>query len=418
MLTVVGLGCGAPELLTEEAKRALLAAEVAFVAKGYEHVVSFHSNVVPMRDLHAALDEIEAALARGDVAVGVSGDPGVFSFLGLLKKRFADLPEGSFRVIPGIGALSCFFARLRASWHDAAILSGHGRPLTPNRLLHTITRNAKTAVFCDKTRSPRWVCAVVDGFRREFYEDAPSPFRVAVGENLSLPDERVSDFADETPTDREFSPHAIVAMFNADPLPFSLSRLRDDDFVRGDVPMTRQEVRSAVLDELRPDPDSIVWDIGAGTGSTAVALSRLCPDGEVHAVERAPEALDLTALNKRKFRAYNLAIHPGDAREVVGALPRPTHVFVGGSGGALEEILNHIAGLGGGIRVCVSSVTLETQRTASLVMMDPRLFERPEVVALAVTRSRPLGGVSLMAAQNPVTLWTGTTACREEKSDV
>ena len=401
-LTVVGLGCGAPELLTGEAREVLSAADAVFVMPAYRHLTAFHPHVFEMENLHAALDEIESKLASGSVAVGVSGDPGIFSFLGLLKKRFPDVT-----VVPGVGSLNCLFARLGESWADARILSGHGRTLAKNCLLHAAATSARTVVFCDRERSPSWVCEVLAGYERDF-EHA---FRVAVGENLSLPAERltVGSARQLSGKNIDFSPHALVAVFNDAPAVQNPSRPRDEDFVRTDVPMTRQEVRSVILDELGLRYDSVVWDIGAGTGSVAVACALLCSEGEVHAVERLPEATALIARNRKKFRAYNLEIHQGDAPDILSELPCPTHVFVGGSGGWLGEILALIAELGEGIRVCVSAVTLETAAAASAAMLDGGRYGGLSVASLSVARSRALGGSTLMASQNPVTLWTAVT---------
>ena len=401
-LSVVGLGCGAPELLTGGARTTLECADAVFIMPAYRHLARFHPHVIEMENLHAALDEIESALASGSVAVGVSGDPGIFSFLGLLKKRFPDVA-----VVPGIGSLNCLFAKLGESWADARILSGHGRALAKNRLLHAVATSAKVVVFCDQERSPSWVCELLARYERDFEHT----FRVAVGENLSQPAERVTVGSARQLLDKkiDFSSHALVAIFNDAPVAQNPARPRDEDFVRTDVPMTRQEVRSVILDELGLRSDSVVWDIGAGTGSVAIACALLSCEGEVHAVERLPEAAALIARNRQKFRAYNLEIHQGDAPNILNALPRPAHVFVGGSGGRLGEILAHIADLGGGIKVCVSAVTLETTAAASAAMMEGGRYGGLSVVNLSVARSRVLGGSTLMAAQNPVALWTAVT---------
>jgi precorrin-6Y C5,15-methyltransferase (decarboxylating) len=147
----------------------------------------------------------------------------------------------------------------------------------------------------------------------------------------------------------------------------------------------------------------------------------ICREGEVHAIERSPDAVRLILRNRKKFGAFNLHVHEGVAPDMLSgssespALPVPTHVFVGGSGGRLGDILRYVAGLGAGIRVVASAVTLRTIAGASGLFMDGALFYDTEALSLSVARSRPLGGSSLMAAQNPVMLWSAFTAGDDEK---
>lgn len=412
-VTVVGLGCGAKELLTGEARNALALADMVFVTKGYRHLACAHPNVFVMENIREAVDVIrEETKNCSNIAVGVSGDPGIFSMLSMLKAALSGIPGVKIDVIPGVSSLSYFFAKLGMPWNDAKIISGHGRGLDSRRLMRTVLENAKTAVFCDDTRNPEWVCSVLEELQRDFAEEGTLPLEVAVGASLSLPGETIieGEIPGVVPKMRGLGGHALVAVFAGGAKNAPLSRPGDDDFIRTSVPMTRREVRSAILDELALRRDSVVWDIGAGTGSVAIACSALCPDGSVHAVERAPEAASLIRLNRKRFRAVNLDVYEGSAPDILPELPKPTHVFVGGSGGNLGGILEHVPKLGAGIRTCIASVTLETASEASRIMAGGGAFRGLSVLNIAVTRSRPLGGSSLMAAQNPVTLWTAVTS--------
>jgi precorrin-6Y C5,15-methyltransferase (decarboxylating) len=180
--------------------------------------------------------------------------------------------------------------------------------------------------------------------------------------------------------------------------------------------MTREETRTIVLDTLRPAPDAVVWDIGAGTGSVSIACSRLCPYGEVHAIERLPEAVELLNANRKKFHAYNLFIHEGDAEISLDSLPRPTHVFVGGSGGKLPQILERVKNLGtagGEIFTAVSGVTLKTIATAYEILSGDG-FGGLNVTQFSVSRGKIAGGSMILAAQNPVTLLSARAGKSED----
>ncbi len=134
----------------------------------------------------------------------------------------------------------------------------------------------------------------------------------------------------------------------------------------------------------------------------------MCPalsSGEVYAIEQEEEARQLIKENRERFAVPNLHIQPGTAPAALENLPTPTHVFVGGSGGQLADILHHVRQRGGsGITVLVSSVTLTTAAEAANLFQTPPSFSEPDIVQLSVCRGKPVGGRHIMTAQNPVTL--------------
>lgn len=117
----------------------------------------------------------------------------------------------------------------------------------------------------------------------------------------------------------------------------------DEAFIRGKVPMTKEEVRQVSLCSLRLQKDSVLYDIGSGTGSIAVEAAHLSKGIKVYAIEKKEEALALLAQNKEKFQVANMEIIRGTAPEACNGLEEPTHVFIGGSGGHLMEILEVLA---------------------------------------------------------------------------
>lgn len=167
--------------------------------------------------------------------------------------------------------------------------------------------------------------------------------------------------------------------------------------------MTKQEVRAAILSRLAPKPGDVCWDVGAGTGSVSVELSGW--SRQVWAVERHAEAWKLIQKNREKFCAWNLRLVEGTAPEALEALPKPDCVFVGGSGGQLAEILETIVRRNPQARICVSAIAIETLATATEAMT--RLGLAWEITQISVSRSRAVGSLHMMAAQNPVYLITG-----------
>jgi precorrin-6Y C5,15-methyltransferase (decarboxylating) len=407
-LRVVSLGPGSEEYVTPEAKRALKTADCLFVAERHVSLAAEHGDVVVMDGLEEALPQVEAKLERGSVAVAVSGDAGVFSLLPRLRKRF---PDREISVSPGVSSLQCLCAALGETWDDARIISVHGRAVPPPEIAGLVAHNGKTVFFCGPDRHPAWICRVL--------QERGIDVEVAVGERLSYPDGRVTRGRPAELAQGTFDPLSLVWVRNPEPLLFPSNRPEDSEFLRaeGSVPMTREEVRTMVLDRLRLTRSSLLWDIGAGTGSVAVACARLCPFGEVHALERLPEAVTLLRGNKAKFRSYNLFIHEGSAPEALAELPPPTHVFVGGSGGKLRRILEHLESRGENIRVVVNGVTLGTVCAAFEALGGPG-FRHRDALQLSVSRGRALGKSVVMAAQNPVTLLSAWTTGKNGKESV
>ena len=163
--------------------------------------------------------------------------------------------------------------------------------------------------------------------------------------------------------------------------------------------MTNESVRQVILGRLNLKSDSVFWDIGAGTGSISVCAGLERPESEIHAVECKPEAVRVIAQNAEKFRLHNIEIHEAKALDVIETLPKPTHIFIGGSGGQLAGILEHAAKMSD-VRVVIACVTLETFTAAYSILKDWPGFE---AVQVSITESKPLTDSStLMKPKCPV----------------
>ena len=124
--------------------------------------------------------------------------------------------------------------------------------------------------------------------------------------------------------------------------------------------ITKREVRAVSLYSLGLRPGSVVWDIGAGTGSISVEASIIAREGTVYAVERDEESLPLLRRNVEQWGSKNVHIIAGEAPDALVELPDPDAVFVGGSGGSLAEILDvAIKRLRAGGRIVVNLAALE-----------------------------------------------------------
>lgn len=393
-VSVVGIGPGRPGGMTADAARALGEARCVVGAARMLEAAGR-----PGQRLVEAVAAADVAAAVWDnrfcrrIAVAMSGDVGFYSGA---KRLLPLLREWDLEVVPGISSLAYLCARLGTSYEDVVSVSLHGRE-----------RNIAADV-----RAYRRVFALVGGENgagglcRRLTEAGLGNARVSVGERLGYQDESVTTGTASQLAERRFHPLAVVLIENGAAGRTVTHGLPDSAFLREEgVPMTKSEVRAVALSKLALTEDALCWDVGAGTGSVSVEMAIQARLGQVYAVERKPSALALLEENRRRFNLENLSAVGGSAPEVLEALPPPTHVFLGGSSGKLREILALVLRKNPAARIVAAAVTLET--AAELTGCARSLpLERWEAVSLSAARSREAGPYHLMAAQNPVWLFT------------
>ncbi len=184
--------------------------------------------------------------------------------------------------------------------------------------------------------------------------------------------------------------------------------MRDEQFIRGTIPMTKSEVRAVSLSKLELKADSVVYDIGAGTGSVSVEAALTATAGHIYAFEKKEEGCGLIQKNAEKFGVKNLSVVSGMApdtlRELEGRIPAADCAFIGGSDGRMEEILDFLLGQNPGIRIVLNVIALE-----SLSQITEYVTKRQveaEYISIQVARGERLGKVHLMRGMNPVYIIT------------
>ena len=176
--------------------------------------------------------------------------------------------------------------------------------------------------------------------------------------------------------------------------------MKDEAFIRGRVPMTKSEVRAVSISKLELEDDSIVYDIGAGTGSVAVEMALAMRHGHVYAIEQKEEGCELTAKNKEHFGVWNLTVVRGKAPDILEGLPAADRVFIGGSGGELTGILDWVRKNNPFVRIVINAISLETLSVAIQYLREKGI--RAEIVSIQAARAKRLGDYHLMEGQNPV----------------
>jgi precorrin-6Y C5,15-methyltransferase (decarboxylating) len=232
--------------------------------------------------------------------------------------------------------------------------------------------------------------------------------RAIVAENLGLPDERLVDTRLSALPGKDFAPlNVLLLLHDAGWRPIPLSAPRPDEVYahrRGLI--TKADVRALSLSRLAISETDVVWDIGAGSGAMSVEIAELAWRGHVFAVERDPENLDYIRQNMQQFGALNVAIVAGRAPAALADLPEPAAIFIGGTGGEMETILNHIQRIARpGCRVVMNLATLENLYQALGLMQT--FHWSPQVTQINLAQGQAIAGLTRLAPLNPVFILSG-----------
>ena len=413
-IRIIGGGPGDEAYILPMARQAVAKSSLIIGDKRLLQTFGLEADEIHIFEMGRMMERLEWLKNQPDslsVGILVSGDPLMYSLFRLVRRTF---PDAQAEIIPGIGSIQAFAARLGESMEDAKILSAHGRNMSGGMLVKEVSHSPKLFILCDNERTPDWMAG-------QLINAGLTSVDMAAGSRISYPDEIIISGGPEDVFRGKYPALSLVMIKNPEaeaPAEQSgtcenasegLTRdsgalLRDSEFLRNRTPMTREEVRWIALGKMGLSADSVVWDVGAGTGSISLECARQCPAGKVIAIEKNPEALKILYQNREHLRAGNMEIIEGIAPEAFEGLQRPTHVFVGGAGRDLSGILEKICRYGAGIQILIACVTLETMTEAYRLLDSMEGLRRKEIVTIRIETARPVGSYHLMEGGHPVTL--------------
>jgi precorrin-6Y C5,15-methyltransferase (decarboxylating) len=336
---IIGIGDDGLEGVTAPARQLV---EQAQVVVGAEATLARLPRLQAERiviggNLDEALERIAAAGAK-PVVVLASGDP---LFYGVARYFCDKLGKDRFDVVPHVSSMQLAFARVKESWEEAFLTNLANRPL--EQAIEKIRVATKAGLFTSDEYPPRVVAkALLD--RRIDY------FSAYVCENLGSPDERVTQGELAEISLQDFSPLNVMILVRRPNVPDRPSEAvgrrlfgnPDEMFLQSKPKqglLTPAEVRSMALAEMDLGPTSVVWDIGAGSGSVAIEAAQIASGGAVYAIEMDVEDHQLIIANSERFAVPNLVAILGRAPEAWQDLPDPDSIFVGGSGREISRVV-------------------------------------------------------------------------------
>ena len=400
-ISLVGIGMGDPKgrTLTAEAARICREADLLIGAKRMLAAVEAGPRATLEEYRPEAIrDYIDAHPEFRRVAVLLSGDVGFFSG----AKKLQQLLPGAKRV-PGISSLVYFCSQLGTAWEDAHLVSAHGRAA---HLVSEIRRHKKVFSLLNGAGDLRELCAALLSFGME-------DIRLSYGADLGYGTERILRGTPAELSEEAGADLSVLLAENPRVDAQITASLPDEVFERGQVPMTKEEVRAVSIGKLRLTEGAVLWDVGAGTGSVSVEVARLDPRATVYSIEKKDEAVELLRANRSRFGLDNMEVICGAAPEALADLPAPTHVFVGGSSGNLREILTVALEKNAAARIVINAITLETV-SESLRAVEEFSLEDVDVASVTVAKSRDVGKYHMMTGQNPVYVIAGGGKEREQ----
>lgn len=407
---IVGIGY---KPLDMRAREVLMHADVIYTSRRlhdvfmrYPEYASVREKIVEINNIEETIDAIRSDIenpGHREVVLLSSGDP---LFFGIGRRMLEHFGGDEVEIMPDMSSMQMAFARIKLSWDDAFLMSLHGGPDPAKRrrlpydicdILHLLRLHRKLAILTDRVNSPSAIAKVLAA------QQGRSRIVMHVAERLGYPDERVWTGDVSEAVDEEFRDPNVVILVRPEEYraaPEIAFGLAEDEIEHDKGMITKDEVRAVSLHKLRLPERGVLWDIGAGSGAVSLEAARVCPGLKVFAIESDEERIGIIKRNIRRFSADNIDVVAGTAPDVLGGLPRPDRVFIGGSGGMLEEIIGYVAGKTGARIVVMNAVSVQTLHRG--ITLLPAAGFDVDVSSVNIYRSRAVSDGMQMSPLNPV----------------
>lgn len=403
-VVLAGIGPGNRRLMTEEVKAKISEADIIFGASRMIDAVECRAKKYPyyLKEDIIPVIENESAGSYKDIKVVVlfSGDSGFYSGSRKMYEALVEKNEWDVKIMPGISSISLLCARLGTDWNDGNIVSLHG--VDSNQwipeILDSVRYNRKTFFISSGLRD-------INALGKLLYEEEID-CQILLGYQLSYPNEKVESLSPQQCMElSEDGLYAGLITVSDISRRFLVPTLMDEDFIRNNVPMTKEAVRKFSICQMKIKENDVVYDIGCGSGSIAVQAGMLSSTVRVYAVECNAEAVELIKKNIAKHKLHNIDVIQAQAPEGLDNLPAADVAFIGGSKGNLKEILLKLYNINSSMRVVITAVSMETIcETNSL--LEELSIDNLSVEQVSVNKVKELGNYHMFSANNPVFIFS------------
>ena len=410
MINVIGVGLDGIESLTSKSLNKI---ENSSILVGSDRILNYfpkyEGKKVILGNLTQGIEKVKTYYNQGErIVILATGDPLFFGIGRLLLQHFS---SENLEFFPHLSSIQLAFNKIKIPWHDANILSIHGRSL--DGLIPLLKKGVnKIFILTDSINNPQAIASLYLSLNLTIN------YSFYICENLGSNEENISIFSKEEinkliSLNTNFSALNVVILIkeneketqlNLEDLP--LIGIPDQYFLSfQDRPglLTKKEVRLNILGLLYLQPSQIVWDIGAGTGSISIEIARLCPNSNIYAIEKTAIGISLIEKNSQRFHLSNVITVNGEAPFILEKLPLPDRIFIGGSGGNLLEILEFsTAKLTVNGIILLAFTTLEHFYQTITWLKEHKI--NYNVTHLQISRSVDINHLTRLSPLNPVSL--------------
>ena len=387
---LVGIGMGNLETMTLKAEKVIKTCDIIIGAKRMvESLKSFNKKNFISYNYDEILNSIEEHNEYENIVIAYSGDT---SFYSGSKKMLEKLKKYDVELICGISSPVYFASKINKSLDDTKLISMHGKE---ENIIYHILHNKKVFSLLGGKDSIKTLCKTLIFYKLD-------NVNLYIGQNLSYKEEKIFKGKPKDFINSEFEGLTVILIENENFSPEkAYINIKDEEFLRGEVPMTKEEIRSLLILKLELDKDSIVYDIGAGTGSVSIEMALNLEKGKVFSIEKNQKGIDLINENKKKFKADNIEVIKGVAPKVLDSLLKPTHAFIGGSSNKLKDIIKTLLDKNPEIKVVINAITLETLLDALNCIKEFNVKDI-DITQVTISKNKKLGNYNLMTGQNPI----------------